>query len=206
MLKEMLADLLESETYDAANSYAAFHQPGADYVCLLRTPRLTVKLYHFDPKRYKPVGDAWGRPVAVNPHTHRYAFQTVVLQGELTNVLYRANASSEMRRHDMFMFETGLGGDGKPKMSGPVDVFLSTWKWQTLRPGDSYDCRPHEIHSVIPHAWLPTTLALFQHADVADHSSLFATSEVSFDGLYQPLSEERAKDIIAQAKRATGNL
>lgn len=56
------------------NSYRDFHAKGLDYVCLKRTPDHTVKVYFLD-------GDVSKVPEVVNPHDHRYAFETTVLSG-----------------------------------------------------------------------------------------------------------------------------
>ena len=43
------------------NSFKNFHAKGLDYICLSRTPQLTLKLYILD-------GDASESPEVVNPH------------------------------------------------------------------------------------------------------------------------------------------
>lgn len=209
MLQELLSDLLADGHYVPEASYASSHQPGADYVCVLRSAKLTVKLYRFDPARYVPVGDAWGRPIAVNPHNHRYPFQTLVLTGGLTNVKYDFNeimfATPVDRRYVMYEFETALGRTGPPTVKLKAACRLWCVSEYTMGPGQSYNCRPDEVHSVIPHSWRETIVCLFQHDDDANSTALLfarADSPPSFEGLYQPLPRAAAMDIIGKAQRA----
>lgn len=64
-----------------ANSYKNFHAKGLHYVCLERSPVVTLKAYFFE-------GDAVDLPEVVVPHNHRYNFTTEVLAGELTDIEY----------------------------------------------------------------------------------------------------------------------
>lgn len=105
-----------------------------------------------------------------------------------------------------YRFRTGLGTDGKPAMSEESSCRLSRLSELTLGPGESYDCRPEDVHSVIPHAWRETIVAVFQHADVSDSSLLFAREPVSFEGLYQPLERMAALEIISRARRAVNEV
>lgn len=63
------------------NSYKDFHVKGFDYICLRRTPERTVKLYFFE-------GDVAKAPEVVNPHNHRYNFDTEVLHGGVSNSIF----------------------------------------------------------------------------------------------------------------------
>lgn len=55
-----------------AHSFTDFHAKGLDYLCLLRSPEITVKAYFFE-------GDVASAPEVVVPHDHRYCFNTRVL-------------------------------------------------------------------------------------------------------------------------------
>ncbi len=219
MLNSILRSLLaEAEwTYDDKNSYAAFHQPGADYVCLARSPQLTVKLYRFDPKRYVPRTDAWGAPVAVNPHSHRYAFQTMVLTGSLTNIRYREvhpstcgpNEAWLMRPYRRYGFHSGLGKDRKGEVIPDKEVRLVPERdTYPMRPGEWYHCGPDEVHSVVPHWFLETVVVLFQHSDVREQTRLYSRPDepLDFEGLYQPLAVGTAREIISTARSALERL
>lgn len=86
------------------NSFKNFHTKGFDYLCLHRSPEHTLKLYFLD-------GDASKLPEVVNPHDHRYDFQTRVLAGEMFDYRYTPDPSGEI--WNAFDYMTPLnGGDG----------------------------------------------------------------------------------------------
>lgn len=91
------------------NSYRDFHAKGLDYVCLKRTPDHTVKVYFLD-------GDVSKVPEVVNPHDHRYAFETTVLSGEMLDHRFlrcKRGAVSRLKVYQAFDYRTPLnGGDG----------------------------------------------------------------------------------------------
>jgi hypothetical protein len=57
----------------ASNSFRNFHAKGLDYLCLHRSPELTIKAYFYSGN----IG-----PEVVCPHDHRYPFSTHILAGE----------------------------------------------------------------------------------------------------------------------------
>ena len=63
------------------NSFRNFHAKGFDYLCLQRSPGLTLKAYFFDEL---PGGIA----EVVCPHDHRYPFTTTVLSGYMRHYRY----------------------------------------------------------------------------------------------------------------------
>lgn len=219
VLTSILQSLLaEAEwTYDRANSYAAFHQPGADYVCLARSQQLTVKLYRFNPKRYVPRADAWGAATAVNPHSHRYAFQTMVLTGSLTNIEYRETTQNLagyrelplLRPYVRYTFRSGLGKGGEGELSRDRDTLLvPNTETYSMPPGQWYHCGPDTVHSVVPHWLQETVVVLFQHADVREQTYLYSRPDepLDFQGLYQPLEVSTAREIISTARSALERL
>lgn len=64
-----------------ANSFKNFHAKGLDYICLKRTPEHTRKAYFLN-------GDVTKLPDVVNPHDHRYHFNTTVVTGTMSNSQY----------------------------------------------------------------------------------------------------------------------
>lgn len=76
--------------YVIANSFKDYHVKGFDYICLQRSPRETVKLYFFD-------GDVSKMPEVVNPHDHRYDFDTVCLSGAVEYLV----SSQQKTREDV---------------------------------------------------------------------------------------------------------
>ena len=86
------------------NSYRNFHVQGFDYLCLRRKDNYTLKVYTFD-------GDVTQAPEVVNPHDHRYAFRTTVLNGALLD--YRYTLDPRGKVFNAFDYRTPLnGGDG----------------------------------------------------------------------------------------------
>lgn len=62
------------------------HVRGLDYVCLHRSPELTVKAYIFDKPQHAvqhTENDTW----LVWPHNHRYAFDHLTLTGRIDNII-----------------------------------------------------------------------------------------------------------------------
>lgn len=87
-----------------ANSFKDFHTKGFDYLCVKRSPTETLKLYFFD-------GDVTKLPEVVNPHDHRYDFDTWILAGAAENVWFGEQPNG--RVYQRFDYRTPLnGGDG----------------------------------------------------------------------------------------------
>lgn len=89
-----------------ANSFKDFHAKGLDYICLVRTPQLTRKVYFLN-------GDVTKVPEVVNPHDHRYAFQTRVLAGAMLDHTYSPTCGEMGDVYQKFDYRTPLnGGNG----------------------------------------------------------------------------------------------
>lgn len=67
------------------SSFKNFHTKGFEYLCLFRSPEYTIKMYIFD-------GDVAKLPEVVNPHDHRYKFNTMVLHGEMIDYRFQRSA------------------------------------------------------------------------------------------------------------------
>ncbi len=86
------------------NSFKDFHTKGFDYLCVKRSPTETIKLYFFD-------GDITKLPEVVNPHDHRYDFDTWVLAGAGENIWFEENKNGFV--FNEFEYRTPLnGGNG----------------------------------------------------------------------------------------------
>lgn len=70
-----------------ANSRINHHTDGMDYLCLLRTPKLTVKLYCI-----RNTAKNANSGYLVHPHNHRYGFTSVLLSGELEHIRFEPKA------------------------------------------------------------------------------------------------------------------
>lgn len=211
MIHNLMESLLEKGDYDVDNSFENFHARGVYYVCLLRSPKLTIKLYHFVPEELEPLIDKWGRHILVNPHTHRYDFQTLVLEGGMTNITYSdipgLGSSNDHKVYYKGKFENGLS-DGLPKMWPATSISVLPYREQDLRPGDYYNCRINDIHSIAVHPWRKTTLAVFQYYDKVSHNYLYTPDDkpLDFSNLYTKMYNSTAFDIIKRAKEAVKHL
>lgn len=134
----------------ASNSYCDFHAPGVDYLCLHRSPAMTVKAYFFD--RGAP-----GQPV--RPHNHRYDFYTQVLSGICIHSRFRICDATDPSpliktylRRDWF---SPLIADGETPGEGWRDhpftngrVPLRVEDRAIHMAGDSYFVGAIEIHDI----------------------------------------------------------
>lgn len=73
----------------APHSRRNHHVNGMDYLCLHRTDGLTVKLYLVEEPKNPHSG------YLVHPHSHRYAFGSIVLAGALEHHRFRATVPSD---------------------------------------------------------------------------------------------------------------
>ncbi len=90
MAMQLLHSLTDEDA--RAHSFCNYHVEGLDYLCLLRTPRMTVKAYCFAPELGGTTGhDGW----VVWPHNHRYRFDHVTLTGQVDNVLLDITSTSD---------------------------------------------------------------------------------------------------------------
>ena len=79
-----LLDSVQWDTLDVdevkSNSFKDFHAKGLDYICLFRSPELTLKAYFFsEGMESQKVGEV------VSPHDHRYNFFTQCYSGRIEN-------------------------------------------------------------------------------------------------------------------------
>jgi len=177
----------------AANSFQDFHVRGFDYLCLFRSPALTVKAYFFD-------GDVANLPEVVMPHDHRYDFHTAVISGEVENRLYEEGVGGFV--YDRFDYLTPLnGGDG---FEWSRETSLRMRSSILYRIGESYACDHDDVHTIQIRA-PGTILLLNQYADKVPVGSPTQAwriagdrSPPSLDGLYTPMTTDRAVQRLEQ--------
>ncbi|RAV17546.1 hypothetical protein DQP57_00540 [Mycobacterium colombiense] len=139
------------------NSYRDFHVKGFDYLCLHRTDDLTIKAYF--------ITDAiQDLPEVVNPHDHRYDFQTECLSGMIRNKWYTRELKTLRpgKMFSAFLWDTPLNGGEGFRYSNRAML------WQngifTAGPGRGYSMRHDEIHTI--QVLKPETcIVLAQHKD-----------------------------------------
>lgn len=184
------------------NSFRNFHAKGVDYLCLHRTPELTVKLYCFDPETL-----VCGGPddLVVNPHSHGYNFSTYVLQGSVTNIEYAQSLDKMHTAWHETKYRSRLKGAAALTYGGVKWLAIS--RLSTYWAGEHYEFDHDQIHSIRVSPIMPTVLLLFQHADQPkDHTLLYTQTRKlpEFAGLYTPWTEEAivtALDAVTKTLR-----
>lgn len=187
------------------NSYRNFHAKGFDYLCLKRTPELTLKAYFFE-------GDVSKLPEVVMPHDHRYAFQTYCLSGAVRNWGFESPDGGRdyecASRMDAFAYLTPLnGGDG---FTWIAEVELAKFADCYRSRGGSYRLERDDLHT-IQIAADQTVLLLAQFADeIGPDVPTFAykpvggPKEVSLDGLYDRMDADHALMRLRQVRELMG--
>lgn len=195
-----MTHILYGEDLDGVNidlalqhSYKDFHAKGLDYVCLRRTPQLTIKAYFFDGLDQKP-GEV------INPHDHRYPFLTQCYSGVIRNKWYRPHAlhqSGVTEQYERFEWMTPLnGGDGFNWIGLSA---LENHRIEDFAAGDWYSMKYDELHTI--QVMKPeTVIVLAQFADALplDHPTYTYTDSVeppSLKGLYR---EFTADELVAR--------
>lgn len=198
LLRHLLRSVDPSET--AASSFDDYHVPGLSYVNLLRTPRLTAKLYVARPGTVTPNADGY----VVNPHNHGYCFDTFVVCGHMTNVSFREHVDGDQWTE--FAFQSALKGQPRFDIAGMPGLMASDGP--RLNQGDSYYLDEKTIHTIrIPSDRL-TILFLLQYEDMrAKSTRLFTRDGVppSLVGLYAPMTPNRANELLDVTRAAMGS-
>ncbi len=176
-----------------ANSFKNFHVKGFDYLCLQRSATETVKLYFFD-------GDVSKLSEIINPHDHRYDFETWVAAGSSENIWFKRGLDeNDGDTFNWFEYRTPLnGGDGFTFVGEEV---LKESARRQFKAGDSYFMQYHDLHT-IRMVENETVLLLVQFEDrVAIDKPTYTFSKgnaPAIDGLYEKF---KADEIVAKLKR-----
>lgn len=182
------------------NSFKNFHARGLDYICLHRSADYTLKLYYLN-------GDVAKLPEAVNPHDHRYSFQTKVLAGELADFCWRQTDTGES--FEMFHWDTPLnGGDG---FSWADRVDLTVTETAMVETGGVLRRSHDAIHTIRPLSD-QTVLMLEQFEDVVpvgQPTRTFIRSDgpakaPDLSGLYEAFSPDEAISRIETISALAG--
>lgn len=180
----------------AANSFRNFHAKGLDYLCLHRSPELTIKAYF-----YENAGEDSAEVVC--PHDHRYPFSTHILAGQSEHYRYAIDWGSPST-YSCFEWKTPLlGGDGFTYL-GPSP--LRKQRIENHLAGSSYWCDADDIHT-IRIVQPDTVLLLYQHADVVPVSRPTVTFVPGYDreppnlaGIYDLMPLDVAEWRLATVK------
>lgn len=195
MLNRMLIrELIDSAdpTEMAAHSFRNYHVRGADYLCLHRTPRLTVKAYFFAEVWHNRMG------YAVWPHTHRYAFEHWTLKGTIRNHRFAIGGTAP------FWLHTFDAATRRASALMPVPLLNVS---DDKKVGH-FALEPHEIHTI---SIVGEAIAVqLQYHDTERQSVLFAPDQdVTCGGgdlLYMPMSETTYRHGLGVLMSALGEM
>lgn len=194
-IQRMIDNLLASIDWDdaAKDSYTNFHVRGLSYLNLLRTDRLTVKLYTFSHVQLNAQG------YLAHPHTHGYNFSHRTMVGKITNHKF---AVTDQNGWMMYSFMTPLnGGAGLTRVlpCGLIEVGKDF-----CRPRQSYYLDHEEIHTISTTDDYAAAV-LIQYHDVAPGGPtvMFAPADESPDcsnGLYYQMTAHYGRMMIERYK------
>lgn len=197
MFRQMLMELDVDRA--AACSTWNHHADGLNYLCLHRTPNLTVKLYLME----RPDNPNGG--FLVHPHSHRYAFWTLALAGRLRHIRFQPSFAEvdELR----YMELTFRADEPDPMArANPTG-----WNGSLLRrdeyvsPGTDYFVHPNEVHTLKMEGHAPILLGLMQFSDVTTSSSLYTPMNVGAN-FKRPNSRRPIPDEVEHARARCLNL
>ena len=181
----------------AANSYSNFHAQGVSYLNLLRTDRLTVKLYTFDDVEHNDQG------FLVHPHTHAYNFTHRTMAGVITNHNF---ALSDQDDWNLYAYQTPLNGSpgGLTKL---LRCGLTEVESETLEAGQSYYLGHQDIHTLsIQSPYAAALLLQFHDIAAGQPTAMFVPRDVPADcetGLYHRLGAVEGRQIVDQYREET---
>lgn len=120
------------------SSFKNFHTKGFEYICLFRSPEYTIKMYIFE-------GDVAKLPEVVNPHDHRYKFNTLVLHGEMVDYRF-AFTPLGGEVYQAFDYMTPLNGGNGFTFRG--EERLTKAEAVILRKEDMLLTGAHHLHTI----------------------------------------------------------
>lgn len=199
----MLPTLLAVPMHEVIeNSFRDFHVKGFDYICLRRSPKITVKVYFFD-------GDVCKLPEVVNPHDHRYDFKTMCIAGSVENLWFSRQGTVMCDDvYTRFDYRTPLNGGSGFTFSGTER--LRQVNSEVARAGQTYGMRHEEIHT-IRMVESETVIALVQYEDAVKIGAPTSTwtrdrEPPSLDGLYRRFDADTIRSRLARLKERVPSL
>lgn len=177
--------MLEELDPRAAAEYSTLnhHVTGVNYLCLHRSERMTVKIYFIDAVL---VGRKPGEYL-VTPHTHRYAFESTVLAGEIEHIRFvEGDYWDGSEPYDRFIYLP----ENRARIAAGSPC-LAVRDRQTHTAGSSYWNSTRDIHTlaVSPR---PTVLGLVQLGDTEKQSSVYLMPgvEMKYPKSYTPTTTQ----------------
>lgn len=153
MLAEM--DLVEMMNHSMMNHIIN----GMHYLCLHRSPKITLKLYLIERKTNDFAG------FLLHPHTHRYAFDSTVLAGSIEELKFQPCKGDEW---DQYEYVTELRKFERRANYGLIG------EGHVYQPGEHYFNDVTDIHTLraVPDAG-PVLIGLMQFMDTKRSSDLY---------------------------------
>lgn len=163
-----------------AHSQIDHHTPGLNYLNLQRSDKFTLKLYLIEEERNE------NGCYLVFPHSHRYEFNTLVLAGHVSNVVFKDVELPPAPKSEQQLWEEEISGGGdlqanrfrysrEKGMFGkaePTWLTIDTAQSAGYNRGQSYYMKTNQIHTL--RTWPePTLLLLSQFHDREVSSSIY---------------------------------
>jgi hypothetical protein len=173
------------------------HVDGMDYLCLSRSEALTVKLYLME----EPRNDNSG--FLVNPHSHRYAFSSIVLAGALAHLRFMPSVATYASEWERFEYHAETR---ELKRIAPAWLHREA---EICPAGARYFVEPHEIHTLCVDSAGPLLLGLVQFADQGTTSDLYlpvgSNGKMTLPGTRKPTIAELSslRDRAIELMRAS---
>jgi hypothetical protein len=174
------------------NSYKHYHVRGVNYINLLRSPNLTLKIYIFRPNKVA-LND---NKLLVAPHTHLYNFDTTVLVGRMTNIFFKESEVENLPKYQKIKYVAPKHMSSEKKSHKIGHTYLQVSQHKTYRPGESYYVDTSQIHSLYLDTAKYNAIFLQQYSTLDDYSYLYTQNEIKYDGLYEKFSKDEIGTLI----------
>jgi hypothetical protein len=156
-----------------------------NYINLLRSPNLTLKIYIFRPNEVI-LND---NKLLVAPHTHLYNFDTTVLVGKMTNIFFKECENEYAPIYQKIKYITPRHMSSEKKSCKIGNTYLNIDKLHNYKPGQSYYVDTSQIHSLYLDTTRYNAIFLQQYTTIKDYSYLYTQNEIKYDGLYEKFNK-----------------
>lgn len=182
----------------ARNSYRNYHTEGLDYLCLLRSPALTVKAYFFR-EDLATNGRGW----MVWPHNHRYAFEHLTLCGVIRHFRFRVSTGREAPLDPWWLHLYN------PEVRAATPVMQCEVEGgapEILGPGMHFRMEPDVIHTLTVDPGFSAIALQLQYADQRGPTVLVAPEREVVEcggnaalylGVTEPLANRWREELLA---------
>lgn len=179
----------------ANNSVFNHHTNGMIYLCLKRSERETFKIYYCN-----NVGNPNGGYL-VNPHNHRYEFNSTILKGELHHLRFK-----ESNQHGEFVTKNKYNWQTK-QLEELGKTCLYPYRDDHCIENSTYWVSTNEIHTL--KLLTPVVIiGLTQYEDTTDNAFLYkkSTDEFKIADSYIPTLHEYYLKLLEVAQHLDINI